>query len=224
MIANTKKDSTGKDIPTLTEKQCRYGMENKEDYVRFIAPSIGSFEGDYLKGENKSNDIKKVKEENGCFIAIVLDFDIVQKFYGETSNSNRLKGYGMYFRQIDINNPFPNGLKSSTYWNGLYNESTKKVKTRGTEVKLQTSFENPTYVADLSSGTNIAKVRQLNKDSPYTNWISDYQKTYGMNAKGMSYFIDKNSGNSEIFTRKAASSSYYKLGCGPSNKDWEECK
>lgn len=209
--------------PTLTKKQCIYGMENKpEDYKFYIAPTDGgTFDGNYERGKNTSDE-QKVEAGNGCFIVIMLEFDIVQKFYGETSNSNRLKGYGMYFRQIDINNPFPNGLKSSTYWNGLYNESTKKVKTRGTEVKLQTSFDSPTYVANLSSATNIAKVRQLNKDSPYTNWISDYQKTYGMSANGTSNFVRN---NNPIFTKVSpiVRKSPYKLGCGPSNYEtWKE--
>ena len=45
-----------------------------------------------------------------------------------------------------------------------------------------------------------------------------------MRKNGTSQFIT--TGRYEILNRKSADGKYsfYKLGCGPSNADWEECK
>jgi len=218
MIANTAKDSQGRLIPTLTEKQCLNGMKNKpNDYVYYIKPLEGNFEGDYTKGENKSNDIKKVKKDNGCLITITLNFNIVQKFYGEEKKSGytTLKGYGMYFRQIAINNPFPSGIDNSIYWNGF------------DVTKLKSSFDKPTYVATINNNA-VNKIKEFNNKYSYTDWTGNASNDTpsGMKSEGTSRFISNNTG--EIFKKYSANftnNSPYKLGCGPANYDtWSWCK
>lgn len=218
MIANTSRDSNNNLIPTLTKNQCLSGMESHpNDYMDYIKPRDGNFVGDYSKG-TRSNDIKRVQNENGCFVAIVLRFKTTQKFYSEEKKSGytSLKGYNAYFRQIDINNPFPNGIDNNSIWKGLYNSTTKKVNTGKEEIKLS-SFDNITYIAEISN-QNANKIRTFNNDTSYTKWVKDYGKQNGMNANGTSNFI-RNGSTSSIFTTKSSlrKDSPYKLGCGPAN-------
>lgn len=223
MIANTGRDSHNNLIPTLTKNQCLSGMESHpNDYMDYIKPRDGNFIGDYSRG-TRSNDIKRVQNEKGCFVAIVLRFKATQKFYSEEKKSGytSLEGYGMFFRQIDINNPFPNGIDNNSIWKGLYNSTTKKVNTGKEEIKLS-SFDNITYIANISS-QNANKIRTFNNETSYTQWTKDYGKNNGMNANGQSYFVRYGSTKS-IFTTKAPTDSFYKLGCGPTNKDWSWCK
>lgn len=225
MIENTDKDSQGRLKPTLTEKQCLNGMKNKpnddDNYKFYIKPLEGNFVGDYKTGENRSEDVKRVKKDHGCLIAIVLNFNVVQKFYGQTSNYQSLKGYNMYFRQIDINNPFPNGIDSNSIWNGQYDESNKKVNTGNGSVTLS-DFKNITYKANVSI-TNAETIRTFNQNTPYTQWTQETNKANGMKINGKSNFIQQNTGNGSIFTK--TDSSFYKLGCGPANYNtWSWCK
>lgn len=207
--------------PTLTKNQCFSGMEqHPDDYMDYIKPETGTFVGDYSKGENKSSDIKTVKKENGCYVAIVLKFETTQEFYKEQTKSGyaSLKGYGMFFRQIDINNPFPNGLTKESYWYGLYNSGKVNGKV------LTTSFGNKsTYVANITNSAANA-IRKYNNNTPYTKWVRDNVVRNGMNANGTSDFIRINNDTKNIFNKIASTGSFYKLGCGPTNKDWSWCK
>ena len=180
-------------------------------YLDFIVKPGGEhFTGNY---ENDSAYVAT----NKCELATTINFDIEQQFYGESKNS--LRGYGMYFRQIDINKPFPNGLSNDSYWNqSVYNETEKKVN--GTTV-LSTSFNSPTYVANMTKA-NVGIVRAFNKKNPYTRWIGDTedsQKVDGMYANGESVFIQN---NSRIFTTK--SNKFYELGCGPATQWMVRCQ
>ena len=221
LISNASTDSRGNLQPTLTKNQCLSGMQNHPtDYMDYIKPTNGNFVGDYSSGVNRSSDVKTVERENGCLIAIVLRFKINQKFYSEEKKTGytSLKGYGIYFRQIDINNPFPNSISSTSIWHGLYNALNKKVNTGNGEVKLS-SFDNITYRAVISN-QNADKIRKFNESTSYTQWVKEYGKQNGMNVDGTSNFIQN---NSTIFVNRSSKSSFYKLGCGPANKDWSGC-
>ncbi len=186
----------------LTEAQCRNGMQaNKNNYFDLVQPKKGSFTGDY------DTDIKMDLKE-GCYISITLRFSNKQRFYGETSNYELLKGYGMYFRQIDPSNPFPTvqnntkKLDRTSYW---YGYDTSKFKT----------FENITYIANMSKA-NIDAVRKFNDNNPYTKWTNEKDhnnyKMNGMNSDGSSVFINKYA--SDIFAgARAKNSKYEKIGC-----------
>jgi hypothetical protein len=60
----------------------------------------------------------------------------------------------------------------------------------------------------------------FNESTSYTQWVKDYGKQNGMNADGTSNFIQN---NRTIFVNRSPKSSFYKLGCGPANKDWSGC-
>ena len=125
---------------------------------------------------------------------------------------------------------FPNGLNDYSYWNSdVYNKSNKKVN--GTTV-LATSFNNPSYIANMTK-SNIDLVQKYNENNQYTQWVADSEngvKLYGMNSNGSSVFINKYNNtifrdNSSIYSNVTVKKSkYYKLGCGPANKDWSGCK
>lgn len=166
---------------------------------------------------NKADAIKIVKGENqtyegtlesGCYLGTDISIPVVQQFYGEEKKSGytSLKGYGMYFRQIDINNPFPSGIDNSLYWYGF------------DVTKLKTSFDKPTYVAIINNNA-VNKIKDFNNKYSYTDWIGNTSSDAngGMNANGKSNFVRK----SGIITTKQ--SSFYKLGCGPTNANWVGC-
>ena len=188
----------------LSENECDYVIEHNSEYIRLIQPVKDNGE---LMNNGYTNNPKYDQEHfKKCIFAVTIDFgkNIIQKFYGETKNNQllSLKGYGMYFRQIDINNPFPN-LNENSYWYGYE------------KTKLKT-FEAKTYIADLSKKENINTIKAYNKKYPYTKWTSDEEngiKTYGINKNGESNFIQK---NPKIFkTSQKSGIDYYKLGCGP---------
>ena len=98
---------------------------------------------------------------------------------------------------------------------------TNKVKSTGST--LTTSFDKPTYVANLTQA-NIDIVSRFNKYYSYTRWTSQKDhngyKVNGMNTDGSSNFIRN---NSSIYTKRASSNTYFRLGCGPANKGWGGC-
>ncbi len=203
----------------LTKDQCDYIKEhNPKSWDRLI---VGP--NDEILDESNYNSIVK-EHSNGktaCRIKTSIIFPLVQKFYNEEKKTGytSLKGYNVYFRQIDINNPFPNSISSTSIWHGLYNALNKKVNTGNGEVKLS-SFDNITYRAVISNN-NADKIRKFNESTSYTQWVKDYGKQNGMNADGTSNFIQN---NSTIFVNRSSKSSFYKLGCGPANKDWSGCR
>ena len=151
----------------------------------------------------------KKKVANGCYYSGVASFEVVQKFYNETS-SNKLKGYGFFYRPIDVSNPFPNELTNSTYWGkeGLYNSVNNTVTVDGTTTDLDNSFSTVTYTALIK---NPDSVRNYNKDNLYMSWEN-------MNISGTSQFIN-NSG----YIKRNGTQSFYRLGCGPANSTWIGC-
>ena len=209
------KNSSGTE---LTLKQCTNEMNShplNNDYTYYIRRTNGdSFVGDYDIVNNpdaSSSDKTDIASDNGCILSTKISFDVEQKFYRETTSEYRtLKGYGMYFRQIDINNPFPNGLTNSVYWGDIYNTRRNAVVVNNQTTTLSASYssDNITYVAENISRSDI---EEYNSDEPYTSW-------QGMKVEGISTFIT----DASFITRKHTGS-YYKLGCGPSNQTWEGC-
>lgn len=174
-----------------------------------------------LLGNNKQsmanmnyNQAKKAVK-GGCYYAMNFEFKVKQEFYNENS-SNRLEGYGFYYRPIDASNPFPNGLGDSTYWGekGLYNSKENSVTIDKKTYDLDDSFKTVTYTANVNNPTAI---REYNKraDSEGRSYL--YMSWDNMNVDGSSGFI-----NAGYVTRNGKQS-YYKLGCGPSNNTWKEC-
>ena len=218
---------TDKNGEILTKEQCEYVMQNYSNYKDIIQPVIkntgevyGTYIGDYRYGNIDKNLLKTSKLS--CSFATAINFgkNIVQRFYGEEKKSRytSLKGYNVYFRQIDIKNPFPNNIASTSIWNGIYNISNNKVNTGNGQIKLS-DFDDITYRTEVSN-QNADKIRTFNNSTPYTKWTKDFGKQNGMNSDGTSNFVRN---NGTIFTKISSKNSFYNLGCGPANKDWSGC-
>lgn len=200
----------------LSFEQCENGMKNNEGYELLISPGNGRFIGDYKTGGKNSNDYQALKASGKCYFSTVINFKVKQEFYNEVSN--KLRGYGTYFRQIDVSNPFPNGLSANSYWNGFYDANNKKIinlkNANGQTLNASRPFDQLTYRIYMSN-SKINSTRAFNNsetdsDGVYTSWKA-------MNRNGTSSFIKANE-------RRVSTNSFYKLGCGPANKDWEGCK
>lgn len=215
-----------------SKEYCETMINNNSNYTEFIKDAnycqlTGNIYNDKLivSGAKKTcSGTNKAIE--GCYLGTDISIPVVQQFYGEEKKSGytSLKGYGMYFRQIDINNPFPTDLANSIYWNGLYDKSQNQIKlkvatdSKPKTIKLETGFNNPTYVAKITNEA-VNKIKVFNSKHSYTSWtgINESDTEGGMNANGKSNFVRK----SGIITTKQ--SSFYKLGCGPTNANWVGC-
>lgn len=194
-------DTNKTEIGNLCQRYVEKYQEGSE-YMKYIKPTTGNFTG------IPSIDKQLVKKE--CYMYMSFTLNISQKFYNEVKedeNNSSLVGFDFYYKPIDINNPFPNGITDDSYWK-LWSESSKKTP------DLTKSFDTLTYTAYNIDGKAVRAYNQKNKNI-YTSW-------HKMNLDGTSNYI-KESG---FITRnpEALKDEIYNLGCGPANKDWEECK
>ena len=107
-----------------------------------------------------------------------------------------------------------NGLSENSYWNGLIDTTNNVIKiidSNNTTKKynLSDSFKEKTYSI---YNINANAIREYNHQERnfYTSWED-------MKINGTSNFIDQ-------YVTRHSNKDYYKLGCGPANSDWEECK
>ena len=212
---------------TLTKDQCDYIKEhNPKSWDRLI---VGP--DDEILDESNYNSIVKEHSDGktACRIKTGIIFPLVQKFYNEENNQSyaSLKGYGMYFRQIDINNPFPSGIENSIYWKDLYRQDgSVKVKINNNDkliaTKLEKGFNKPTYISYITTSHAINTIKNYNNHTSYTSWgnqssdIGDVNKMYW---DGHSGFIT----NNQDIIKRMSTTKYYKLGCGPLNANWVGC-
>lgn len=217
----------------LIFSQCLYVMQNnpveegKTSYVDLIEKLDGSnFLGDFYKGEAASDDYKIINNQGQvCVLTSRIKINGNQEFYNEVEKSNqnnlpegeskyKLKGFNFYYKPIDITTFPNNSLASNSIWNE-WNRAIEK------KPNLTKSFDEVTYVA---ANINAKKVREYAvkiNDRPNelgANLYGIWDKT--MYPNGISKFIE----DEGIVTRHVGLKSFYKLGCGPVNADWEECK
>ena len=203
---------------TFDKEECISVIKDKPDSYEYYITPLGenqTFKGDYdeVVEKSKSHDIKllnKTKDgEAACSLSIRVNLPISQEFYNETTNKEgikKFKGFNFYYKPININNPFPNGLSNTSLWKEWYD--TVKSGQIATP-NISKSFNEVTYIA---TNINAAKVRDYTKNNPYTSWKN-------ISLGGRSSFIE----NENIVTRNEGVT-FYKLGCGPYNLDWSECK
>ena len=115
------------------------------------------------------------------------------------NGEKKFKGFNFYYKPIDINNPFPNGLSDTSIWKEWY-DNVKDDKKATPDISK--SFDEVTYIAE---NINATKVRKYTKDNPYTSWKN-------MNLDGTSNFI-----TTEGVVTRETKNKVYKLGCGPLN-------
>lgn len=225
---NLEKNSTVTNA-TLDEDECRYVIEHhpysSDLYTNYIKDINGeNFKGDYYKSNGKfnKNSLDNDAIKNGCIFSTKVNFNIVQEFYNEEKDDNgnlKFNGFNFYYRPVDITNPFPNTISTNSYWKGYWTDETK--------VNFNSSFDKKTYVTKL----NITDVREDTVDiadasiqedeetgilisgGSYSDWVNT------MNKDGSSKFISKNTS-----IKREKKTTYYPLGCGPSNKNWIQCK
>ena len=175
-----------------------------DDYAYFITDSNGNS----FIGQNITKKKAKQMVANGCYFKITITIPVIQRFYNELENGINFKGFNFYYKPIDIDNPFPNGLNNVSLWYD-WNKDKKK------EPDISESYDEITYYANTSG--NEEKIRKYNnqndkdsrkKDHPYASWQE-------MNVNGTSNFI-KNQG---IVASNVSLDSFYPLGCGPWNED-----
>lgn len=204
----------------LNVNECKSYMEKyntpKKMYTNYIVPATSSltFKDDYGKLKMNSDAWKEVQKGNGCYFTTIVKIPVVQKFYNEEQNNNNqiiFKGFNFYYRAIDINNPFPNGIAADSYW---YEWGQSQKANQNPTPDLSESFTTKTYEA---KNINVSAVREYNEEHPYTSWDE-------MNINGSSSLINSNKINNTLIERIGNNKDYYKLGCGPANEDWEECR
>ena len=182
--------------------------------------------------------INIIRAGNGCYLSIYAEFGIEQGFYNEVKSgkTSKLSGYNFYYRPIDHTVPFPNGLSKSSYWVDLYeydgNNNTIPYDyidngngLRRVTRYLDNSYDKVTY--ETNEDYNIHNIRKYNElGDAEVSQASINKNTYNdwntLNLSGVSNFI--NSKEKFGVTRTDECESFYALGCGPSNADWEECK
>ena len=156
----------------------------------------------------------KNRVKSGCYFQLEFEFKTKQQFYNE--ESKKFEGYAYYYRPIDIYDPFPNGVDKNSLWYKLYDSKNNSIivndiNNKKRETKLDDAYKTIMYKATDVSTANVAKANE----TIYTSWE-------GMNKNGTSSFIKNNS-----FIRREAgynSKNLYKIGCGPANANWGDCK
>ena len=190
-----------------TVNQCTTFIDLYDDYRDWMVRKNGAI----LTGDSKGDDKNTVKADGGCKAASNVRIGVDQKFYHEEGNKTKIiEGYELFYRPIDISNPFPNGLSSDSYWKGLIS-GTKIQTTNASGVTkkydLRDSFKEITYSIYNIPANDI---RRYNRNNYYTSW-------QGMSNDGTSRFVSS-------YNMRKGKADYYKLGCGPANSDWRECK
>lgn len=190
----------------LSKEECKSVIQKySSNYKDYIIPKIGdkNFIGDYKKYKEQSNDWKNIERNDGCYFSTTIHIPVTQKFYGEETDkkgNTTLKGFNFYYRPIDINNPFPNGIANDSYWKEWADNKKKNPE-------LTKSFDQITYKID---NVNTKEIREYTKNYKYTDWSN-------MNINGTSNFV------TSYLNRNIKLDTFYKLGCGPANESWEEC-
>ena len=202
--------------------------DSEDEYLDIIVPikiyENGSYEtrefkGDYWGNRNlleSSEDYRLfTKEGYQCMFSVKVEFSIEQDFYEENKDRTKLNGYGFYYRPINPNEPFPNGLEIDSFWYDLYQDD-NKIRVTGknsndeddvvTTIDLDKSFAEVTYSTKNISRKEIMKeIQKEGSESNYTSWDNIASKT------GTSQFVT----NLELKAKE--NKCIYPLGCGPNN-------
>lgn len=193
------------------EMLCKNIIETDDNYANKIVDINGN---PFSKITNEMNEHEKktirnaaIKivtmnpddpQDGGCFYASTITIPIEQKFYNEQNNNSKsFKGFNFYYKPIDVNNPFPNGINNTSIWYDWSKSDTKNPN-------LDKSYNTTTYYTD---NLNTNTIRTYNSQNLYNDWSK-------MNIDGTSQFIDD-----YAFMHRKENLFTYKLGCGPANKN-----
>lgn len=155
----------------LSAGECHSIMNNYKDAYqnRIVSINNKTLNGDYCKNGNCNNlntgsgsDWQEVSK--GCYLSTVVNFDVVQKYYFEEMKNNELKfnGYNLYYRPININNPFPTTPTENSIWYEWFNSTNKTPN-------LKDSFNEVTYSVDVPNKL-ADTIRAYNVNNPYPSF------------------------------------------------------
>lgn len=194
--ANSKNDFSFSMTSSGNKEQAEICKDMINKYPNYYEMIIDQNKKPFTGNESKTNALKRV--QSGCYFQSSITIPVEQKFYNELEDQITFKGFNFYYKPIDINEPFPNGLTNTSIWYDWYKDNNK-------ELDLTESYHDITYIAQIS---DLDAIREYTKNNPYTNW-------YNMYVNGTSSFIEKEG----IITRYVDRDSYYALGCGPWNEN-----
>ena len=194
-------------IKNNTERQyngneCHSIMNNYKDKYqnKIISLSGKTLKGDYCRNGSCSNlnkgsgsDWQEVSK--GCYLTIIKNFNVVQKYYYEEMKNKQLmfNGYNIYYRPINIDNPFPNTPTKNSLWYDWYNSTNKNPN-------LKDSFKEMTYSVAVSNKL-ADTIRAYNVNNPYPSFDK-------LSLAGESEFLRS------IGVNSLTNDKYYKLGGG----------
>lgn len=194
-------------IKNNTERQyngneCHSIMNNYKDKYqnKIISLSGKTLKGDYCRNGSCSNlnkgsgsDWQEVSK--GCYLTIIKNFNVVQKYYYEEMKNKQLmfNGYNIYYRSINIDNPFPNTPTKNSLWYDWYNSTNKNPN-------LKDSFKEMTYSVAVSNKL-ADTIRAYNVNNPYPSFDK-------LSLAGESEFLRS------IGVNSLTNDKYYKLGGG----------
>lgn len=155
----------------LSAGECHSIMNNYKDGYQNRIISINSkmLKGDYCKNGNcnslntgNGSDWREVS--NGCYLSPIVNFNVVQKYYFEEMKNNELKfnGYNLYYRSININNPFPTIPTENSIWYEWFNSTNKTPNLKDSFNEVTYSVAVPNKLADT--------IRAYNIDNPYPSF------------------------------------------------------
>ena len=159
------------DARVLSNIECHNTMNKyKNQYQNYIV-SINNkaLNGDYCKNGNCNNlntssgsDWQEVSK--GCYLSTVVNFDVIQKYYFEEMKNNELKfnGYNLYYRPININNPFPTTPTENSIWYEWFNSTNKTPNLKDSFNEVTYSVAVPNKLADT--------IRAYNVNNPYPSF------------------------------------------------------
>ena len=182
--------------------ECHSIMNNYKDKYqnKIISLNGKTLKGDYCKNGSCSNlnkgsgsDWQEVSK--GCYLTIIKNFDVVQKYYYEEMKNKQLtfNGYNIYYRPINIDNPFPTTPTKNSLWYDWYNSTNKNPN-------LKDSFKEMTYSVAVSNKL-ADTIRAYNVNNPYPSFDK-------LSLAGESEFLRS------IGVNSLTNDKYYKLGGG----------
>jgi len=189
----------------LTMTYSSQGREQPGDFCVTIIENNPTTYQSFVRGKNNEklpSNITRAKEiaSRGCYFGNEIKITTEQRFYNEQEDST-FKGFNFYYKPINVNNPFPNGIPTNSIW-------TKKEIDKLTGTNL--NKDDITYIANVTNAKAIRdyKNQETNhKKNLYTSWEN-------MHLNGVSDFIE----NGGFVNRYIDKSNIYKLGCGPANE------
>lgn len=190
-------------------------MDNSENYFYSMVGVRASGET-FVLSDNITAALGSV--ENGCYIRTEIRIPVSNGLYNVTDN--KIKGYNLYVKNVDENNPFPNPVTNLDsmwfdWYHSNYSSDDNYDKINGESPKIKDSFKKENLSYSLMN-VNAKKIRSLNSS------LNDYL-TVNLKSNGTSEFIR----DGEVFFNKVANTNtFYNLGCGPLNSSLyeKECK